>query len=222
MSLPRQEKFEPFERDEIYQLLSNHRRRHTIHFLKHVDDSTTLSDLAEQIAAWEQEKPVNELTSDERKRVYTSLQQTHLPRLADAGMITFEDGAVELTDRASELEVYLDIVPEGSIPWGVYYLGLSVISLAIVFGVWLEVGPTELVPDLAWATAIILMFLVSAVFHSLNNRRFRLGRSERQKWDRGNLKGGTRGMWRVEAPLDGVDGGGEVERRKGVNDREND
>lgn len=179
MSLPRQEKFEPFERDEIYQLLSNHRRRHTIHFLKHVDDSTTLSDLAEQIAAWEQEKPLNELTSDERKRVYTSLQQTHLPRLANAGMITFEDGVVELTDRASELEVYLDIVPEGSVPWGIYYVGLSVISLAIVFGVWLEVGPTDRVPDLVWATAIIALYLVSAIFHSLHNRRFRLGGSER-------------------------------------------
>ena len=179
MSLPRQEKFEPFERDEIYKLLSNHRRRHTIHYLKRHENSTTLSDLAEQIAAWEQEKPIDELTSDERKRVYTSLQQTHLPRLANAGMIRYENGVVELTDHATQLEVYLDIVPEGSIPWGIYYVGLSIISLAIVVGVWLELGPTDQVPGLVWATAIIAMFLVSAIFHTLSNRKFRLGGSER-------------------------------------------
>ncbi|MFB6371744.1 MAG: NAD(P)-dependent oxidoreductase, partial [Bradymonadaceae bacterium] len=36
---------------------------------------------------------------------------------------------VELTDRATELDVYLDVVPSGSIPWAEYYLGLSVIGL---------------------------------------------------------------------------------------------
>lgn len=178
MAVTRQEKFESFEKDEIYHLLSNHRRRHTIHYLKRNENPATLSNLAEQIAAWEQDKPINELDSDERKRVYTSLQQTHLPRLAQAGMIDYDDRTVSLTDEATQLEVYLDIVPEGSLPWSLYYLGLGIISSVVLLGVWVGVGPTAQVPGLAWAAAIVALFVVSALFHAVHDRRFRLGGSD--------------------------------------------
>ncbi|TKX52849.1 hypothetical protein EXE45_18915, partial [Halorubrum sp. SP9] len=77
MSTSEQRKYTPPEKNELYDLLSNHRRRYVIHFCKQADDPITLSDLAEQVAAREQDKSVPELTSAERKRVYTSLQQTH-------------------------------------------------------------------------------------------------------------------------------------------------
>lgn len=175
MSLTDQRKYTPPEKDELYDLLSNHRRRYVIHFCKEADEPLTLSDLAEQVAAREQDKSVAELTSAERKRVYTSLQQTHLDRLADAGMIDYDGNEIELTEGAAELDVYLDVVPEGSIPWGVYYLGLSLLAAVVLAGVWVGFVPTETVPELGWAVLILVVFLASSIAQVIQNRRYRLG-----------------------------------------------
>lgn len=164
---------------EVFDLLSNHRRRYTIHYCKQVETPVTLSDLAEQVAAWELEKEVSEITSSERKRVYTSLQQTHLPTLDDAGMIAYEDGEVELTDQTDELDVYLDVVPGDSVPWGVYYLGLSVFGFIVLGGVWTGVLPTGAIPAVGWATLVLVLFTVSALYHVYQSRKLQLGEMEK-------------------------------------------
>ncbi len=119
-------------RDEVFDLLSNHRRRYALHVAKQTDGDSELSDIAEQVAAWENGKPQSEITSSERHRVYTSMQQTHLPAMDRAGVIEYDNGTVTLTEQAADLDVYMDVVPEDSIPWGQYYLGLAVLSGAIV------------------------------------------------------------------------------------------
>ncbi len=166
-------------RGDIFSLLSNQRRRYAIHYLKREEEPVALGELAEHVAAWELEKDVEELTSTERKRIYTSLQQTHLPTLERAEMVEFDDRTVTLTENARDLDVYLDVVPGDSIPWGVYYLGLSVLAGVVMAGLWLEVVPTETVPELGWATGLVVMFAVSAVVHVLENRRMRLGEGGR-------------------------------------------
>jgi len=166
-------------RGEIFDLLSNHRRRYAVHYCKREACPVTLSDLAEQVAAWELEKEVCELTSAERKRVYTSLQQTHLPTLDDAGMVRFEDGEIELTEEVERLDVYLDVVPGDSVPWGVYYLGLSGFGGLVLAGIWTEFVPTDPVPTLGWATLLVALFAVSALVHVYQNRKYRLGELER-------------------------------------------
>ena len=166
-------------RGDVFDLLSNQRRRYAIHYLKREDEPVALGELAEHVAAWELGKEVEELTSTERKRIYTSLQQTHLPTLERAEMIEFDQRTIELTENARDLEVYLDVVPEDSVPWGVYYLGLSGLAGVVLAGLWLEVVPTGTISHLAWATGLVAMFAVSAVVHVLENRRMRLGRGER-------------------------------------------
>ncbi|WP_434522737.1 DUF7344 domain-containing protein [Halorubrum sp. AS12] len=175
MPLNDHRKYTPPEKDELYDLLSNHRRRYVIHFCKQADEPLTLSDLAEMVAAREQDKSVAELTSAERKRVYTSLQQTHLDRLADAGMIDYDRDKIKLTEEAKTLDVYLDVVPEGSIPWGIYYLGVSLLSVVVLGGVWIGFVPTETVPDIGWAAIVVAVFLASSVAQVIQNRRYRLG-----------------------------------------------
>ena len=167
------------EQGEIFDLLSNQRRRYTLHYCKREDEPVTLGDLAEHVAAWELDKEVEEITSAERKRVYTSLQQTHLPTLERADVIEFDDRTIELTDEAAELDVYLDIVPSDSIPWGVYYLGLTAVGAIVMAGLWLEVVPTNPIPELGWATLVFALFGISAVVHVVQNRRMRLGEMER-------------------------------------------
>ena len=166
-------------RGEIFDLLSNHRRRYAIHYCKREGEPVTLGELAEHVAAWELDKDVQAITSTERKRVYTSLQQTHLPTLERANMIEFDDRTIELTANARNLEVYLDIVPGDSVPWGVYYLGLSILGFLVLGGVALEVVPTETVPALGWAALVLAVIGVSAVAHVVSSRRMRLGEVER-------------------------------------------
>ncbi|WP_049967465.1 MULTISPECIES: hypothetical protein [Haloferax] len=166
-------------RDEIFDLMSNHRRRYTLHYCKRADGAVELGDLAEQVAAWEQDKEISELTSAERKTVYTSLQQTHLPRLEQAGVLRYDRGEVELTERMERLDIYMDIVPENSVPWGVYYLGLSVLSSLIVAALWADVLPTGTVPLLAYPTVIVAAFGLSAAYHTVTNRRYQFENLER-------------------------------------------
>ncbi|GAB7092765.1 hypothetical protein JCM18237_30360 [Halorubrum luteum] len=179
MSLTSQEKYDAPEKDELYDLLSSHRRRYVLHVCKKHDGPVTLSELAEQIAAWEHDKTVEEITSTERKRVYTSLQQTHLDRMAEAGMIRYEGDEIELTDEAEGLDVYLDIVPPQSIPWGVYYLGLSVLGAIVLAGVWVGFVPTGTVPAIGWAALVLMAFLLSSIGQVIQHRRHRLDRFDR-------------------------------------------
>ena len=160
--------------DEIHDLLSNPRRRHTLHIMKRDDGTAELSSIAEQVAAWENEKPRSEVTSQERHLVYTSIQQNHIPRLERAGVISHERGELELTNEAEELDVYMDIVPGDSIPWGEYYLGLSAFSLALVAAVWVGIFPAS-VPDLAWAALIGVLFAGSAAYHVYESQETVLG-----------------------------------------------
>ena len=165
-------------RDETFDLLSNHRRRYALHYCKYVGEPVSLSDLAEQVAAWECEKPVEELNASERKRTYTSLQQTHLPAMEDAGIITWDGDTIELTAAAERLNVYMDVVPEDSIPWGVYYLWLSVIGAAVLGLAYLEFLPLS-APAIVWAGLVVAAFAISAAIHTYRNRQMKLGRTER-------------------------------------------
>nr|WP_267636226.1 hypothetical protein [Halovenus rubra] len=148
-----------------------------MHIAKQTDGSLELSDIAEQIAAWENGKSLAEITSDERHRVYTSMQQTHLPTMDRAGVINYDNGTVTLTEEATNLDVYLDVVPEQSIPWGQYYLGLSAFSAALLASVLMGVFPAS-VPNLAWGGIVVGLFSVSALYHVWESQRMRLGAAE--------------------------------------------
>lgn len=77
--------------ETAFDLLRNGRRRHAITYVHETgDDAVTIGDLAEQIAAIENDVAVTDLTSAERKRVYVSLYQSHLPRMADRGVVRFD------------------------------------------------------------------------------------------------------------------------------------
>lgn len=116
--------------DVVFGILKNRRRRLVLRYLVEVSETSTLSDLAEHIAALENDKPEKQLTSSERKRVYVCLYQCHLPKMDDAGVIDFETsrGTVVLNDDVEEFTQYLETgtsETESSRPR--YYMGLAVI-----------------------------------------------------------------------------------------------
>ena len=147
---------EEVQLDVIFDILKNQRRRHVLRYLRE-HETTTLSDLAEHVAALENDKDVRELTSSERKRVYVGLYQCHLPRMSDAGVIEFDSdrGRIELRDTADQLDEYLDVDDGPARPWHLYQLGLAVAGGATYVGSALLLGATA-VPSLLVVPALVL------------------------------------------------------------------
>jgi hypothetical protein len=153
---------------EIFDVLQNQRRRYVLQYLKRYEGPVDLSELAVQIAAWEYHTPVEEVTNDQKKRVYTTLQQTHLSKLEQAGIIQYDDDeqVIRGTPYTEELSVYLEIVPGSEFPWREYYLSLGAISCAIVAALWAGLYPITLLSGLEWATVIAVAFTLSAAYHT--------------------------------------------------------
>lgn len=163
--------------ETAFEVLSCRRRRHVLHCLKQRGGSVGLRELSTAIAAWENDVSVEEVTYDQRMRVYTALRQSHLPKMDDAGVVAFDRdrGDVELTDEATELEVYLDVVPHDEIPWSQYYLGIGLLSNGIVLVTWLGTFPFSELPPIGCAALIALLLTGSAVAHTYHDRNNRIG-----------------------------------------------
>lgn len=149
---------EPLGPDEVFNLLKNVRKRYALRALDDTDDSTSLSELTEQVAAWQNDKPISELTSDERKRVYIALYQSHLPELEQKGIVDYDQsrGIVEPHPEAiSNIESYISIpVSEFDDEWTTT---TSASTLSSLTGQWSRPSPT---PQWSRAASLLLMLLV--------------------------------------------------------------
>lgn len=159
--------------DDCFDLLSNHRRRYALHYLQGGREEASLGELAEQIAAWENETTLSEVSADERKRVYTSLQQVHLPRMAEMGAIEFDDraGEVALGPAAEDLDIYLEVVRGRDVPWSQFYVGLGVVNLALLGAVAAGVPPLTAIPDIGWGVFSATTVLFTGLCHYVVGRR---------------------------------------------------
>jgi len=95
---------------EIFDLLKNSRRRQIIQYLREHDGYAELNDVAEHIAAEENDTTVRQLSSDQRKRVYIGLYQCHLPKMDKLGVVEYDKnrGTIELQDSVTDLLRYMD------------------------------------------------------------------------------------------------------------------
>jgi hypothetical protein len=179
-TLPGGEHEEPLSRDTIFSVLSNRRRRYVLHYMKRDPGPVRIRDLAQQIAAWENGIEIEELNYKQRKRVYTSLHQTHLPKLDDVGVVHYDRdrGTITLAEGAAALDIYLDVVSEDEIPWSDFYLGLAAVSLVLVVVAWFEVPLFAAIPDLAYAVGVALLFAGTSLAHAYYTRQTRLGGTE--------------------------------------------
>jgi hypothetical protein len=147
---------EALSKDTLFEILKNRRRRDALAYLKANDGVATLSDMAEFIAAKENDIEIGALSSSQRKRVYIGLYQCHLPKMAAAGVVDFEKnrGDIELRPEAAQLDVYLADVEEDDDAAS----DSTVRNLAVAGGLGAAVVASlagvpgfVLVPDAAWA-----------------------------------------------------------------------
>lgn len=172
--------------ETAFDILSNRRRRHTLHYLFQQGDTVSLRELSAQLAAWENDVPLDEVSYQQRRRVYTALRQVHLPKLKSADIIRYDSRqtSATLTDEASELEVYLDVVPHNEIPWSTYYAGLGGLTCGLLGGVAAGLFPLRLLSDLAWAFVVALLFTGSALVNRYREQQMRLGTDGKPPLDR--------------------------------------
>ncbi|WP_277555931.1 DUF7344 domain-containing protein [Halobaculum limi] len=143
-----QEESEPAEipLDLTFEILKNERRRLVLEYLRDVDDGqTTIGELAEHIAAIENDCDIQALGAQQRKRVYIGLYQCHLPKMDDAGVVDFNQsrGFVELRPEADPLFEYLveddesedDIESAGDMEEDFLPLAGATLGIGVLFGI---------------------------------------------------------------------------------------
>jgi hypothetical protein len=153
-------------KDDTFHILQNERRRRVLRYLSETDGPVDMRDIAEQVAAWEHDTTVEQLTSDQRQRVYIALYQSHLPKLADFGVITYNRsrGVVERTPLTDRITWYLDRDDEGGRPpvaendWVRYYAAVTVFSILLIGIVWAGLGPAALLSNVGLATVITALY----------------------------------------------------------------
>ena len=165
--------------DELYGVFANRRRRYALHYLQQVDGRTDFGEIAEQIAAWEYGKARQEVTSNERKYVYSALQQRHLPKMHDIGLVEFNkrDSTVEPTAVLGEIDIYAEVVEKGNAPWGVYFPVLATVQSILLTFVGFDVVPLTSFSDFEWALFFVASLFVSSLVFLYDTRRMKLGGS---------------------------------------------
>jgi hypothetical protein len=144
--------------DVMFEVLKNERRRFVLRYFDENEGPVALGDLAEHVAARENDKPVRELSSGERKRVYVGLYQCHLPKMDDAGIVDFNRnrGRIELGPNADLLDEYLETETEPERPWPRYYLGIAAAG-SVLF----TAGQVGLYP-FEWVTSLVVALVIAA------------------------------------------------------------
>lgn len=159
--------------DLVFDILSNTRRRKVLSYLRQSDGRATVQELAEEIAALENEVQVDELSREQRKRVYVSLYQTHLPKLEEAEIIDYDEegGEIRLTDRADELNSYITQNPRSENPWRLHYFVLAVVSGLLFALAFAGVPGISLIPPVVLGTVVMAAFVISGIVHHWRHQK---------------------------------------------------
>ena len=160
-------------RDDIFEMLSNERRRCVLYYLQRHPSPAAMRSVVAYVAAWQNDKSIEAVTPRERTRVYSALHQTHLPKLASVGLIEYDTDRSEiwLRDDAEYAQLYLEYDPGNDIDWSSLYLGFSALGAAFAgaytagFPPFGTVGPGVLV----WG--LVVLFAASAAAHAVHTHR---------------------------------------------------
>lgn len=156
--------------DLLFDLLSNRRRRFVLHYLLREDRPVSIQELSKQVAMWEFGVTDEELSDQQKKRIYVALYQTHVPKLEEAGVIEYDSdtGLVEIAGQARQLEPYLE---EGAIerrPWHWYFVGLSVASVVFFLAVATDIAGFAALTEFQGGLVVVTAFIVLSVAYYLS------------------------------------------------------
>lgn len=161
----------------VYEVIGNRRRRYAIRFLRDAGEAAPIGTVATYVAARENGCSVDEVTRRQRKRVYTALQQSHLPVMEDVGIAVYDadSGMVAPTESLAEVDDYAKMVrgsrsASRSVNRNVFRASAAV--LVILWGLWLA----SAVSDLGLVTGVFLVVSIGTVARRHRSPRGRRGR----------------------------------------------
>jgi len=163
--------------DEIYDALSNRRRRFVIHALKRREGPVEISELSAYITAWEIGVDPEEVDYEKQRSVYSTLQRTHLPNLEKKNIVTVdkEENVVCPTPQLESLDIYVEALSSKEISWSLYYVGLAGVAITLLLAVAVEAPIFGALEPLEVGIFTVTAFGISAVLHHIIGRRTRLG-----------------------------------------------
>lgn len=150
--------------DDVFEILSNHRRRMVLYYLRHHGNSSTVNELADEIAAMENELSVDEITSQQRKRVYVSLYQTHLPKMDDHDVLEYDqdEGAVSLGPQSATIDRYLGGGAVSSNPWTLRHFAIVLFGGTILVFSLFGVPGFDAIPSNWAGLGLLFLYVTSA------------------------------------------------------------
>ena len=156
--------------EQVYAILANERRRRALEHIESVGGVVTVHELSRLVASHETGDPSP--PSRCRESVYTSLVQTHLPKLAELGVIEYDKAAqtIELSRHARDVSLYTEIVARGGVTWSELYRALGIVSLTVLLAVLLEFSAFALVDPVLWTSLSLGAFAAVGAYQLWVNR----------------------------------------------------
>ncbi|WP_136601619.1 DUF7344 domain-containing protein [Salinigranum halophilum] len=132
------------DRDEVFTLLSNYRRRSVLYALYRNGGELAFPVLVDKVASYETGTPPDDIDDDLSQSMYISLYQTHLPKLTSFGLVEYDtdERTISLTPHADHA-----IVPSEELAppqWNRYYAVFSFGGLLVGGVAWLLNGAAGL------------------------------------------------------------------------------
>jgi len=89
----------------------------------------TLAELIAELEAGESPPP-----ADVRKSVYSSLHQTHLPKLDEYDIIDYDNRRklITLQSNARRVHLYMEVLTPYGIPWSTFYRWLNILGMLLI------------------------------------------------------------------------------------------
>ena len=167
--------------DEIFDVLSNRRRRYAIHALKRAEEPLDVSELSTYVTAWELDVDPEQVKYEDRRNVHSTLRRTHLPKLEDANVVTVDEETdlVRPTPALEDLEIYVEVLRGKEIPWSLYYVGLATVVASVFLAVHAGAPGFAGLSPLNVSVFAVTAFGVSSIVHHAIGRHARLGRHEK-------------------------------------------
>ncbi|MGQ3328646.1 DUF7344 domain-containing protein [Halorubrum sp. FL23] len=156
--------------EQVYAILANERRRRALEQLGGIGGVVTVHELSALVAGQETgESPPPKRC---RESVYTSLVQTHLPKLEELGVIEYDRGTqtIEMSRHARDVALYTEVVASVGVTWSELYRALGVASLTVLLAALLGVPLVSAVDPVLLTSLALALFAVASAYQLWINR----------------------------------------------------
>lgn len=154
------------DQEAVFDILRNRRRRIALYHLAR-EGTLDLASLADRVAADESNE--NPPPRNLRESVYTSLHQTHLPKLDDLGIVSYTQRTkqVSLLEPGYEVLCFTGVMTGHGIPWHQLYLVGGTVGFLAVIGADLGLPGIALIRPAGWGLVFLTAFVLAAALQWL-------------------------------------------------------